>query len=281
MRSVLRWQSFGGGLLWLLASCSIDREPAYANAAFTAMGGTSAGGTSGSAGAFSQPDPFGDPIAPGAMSAGLGGANAPAGASAAGAGGAAGGTPTVVQPLDAGAQAAGGSSGSAGGTLDAAVADATTTTPFTLTAVGASMLGADAYAFPATALPPTNQSPGFMWTGVPKEAKSLVLVFRDLENGAVKWVIWDIPPSVTHVPANVSRQAMPAEIPGSSQLGSLGNQGYAGPCCTDRSYEFVLWALDVEELPGTVLASTARIHTEILPDHDLATTPPLIMRIMP
>ena len=93
-------------------------------------------------------------------------------------------------------------------------------------------------------------------------------------------MLWDVPPNVTHLPPDVSDQARPAEVPGSSQLGSLSNQGYAGPCCEDRRYEFVLWALDVAQLPGTARLSTARIFSEVLPEHDVATTEPVIMRIM-
>ena len=42
-----------------------------------------------------------------------------------------------------------------------------------------------------------------------------------------------------------------AEIPGATQLGALGHQGYYGPRCTANHYEWVLWALDVDKLPDT------------------------------
>jgi Raf kinase inhibitor-like YbhB/YbcL family protein len=152
---------------------------------------------------------------------------------------------------------------------------------FALMASGVSALGSNEFGFPANALPPTNTSPAFMWTGVPHEAKSLALVFRDLSAGAVKWIIWDIPPTLMGLPAGVSAQPNPPEVPGSSQLGSLGNQGYAGPCCANNHYEFVLWALDVEKLPGTAGLSTVQIRDNVLMSHDLATTDPVLMRIMP
>jgi Raf kinase inhibitor-like YbhB/YbcL family protein len=140
------------------------------------------------------------------------------------------------------------------------------------------MLGADEFAFPASALPPSNESPEFSWAGVPANAKSLALVFRDLSAGAVKWVIWDIPATRTGIPSHVSNLAMPAEVPGSSQLGSLGNQGYAGPCCMQNMYEWVLWALDVDKLPGAMGQTTVQLNNELLPKHKLATTKPIILR---
>jgi Raf kinase inhibitor-like YbhB/YbcL family protein len=178
----------------------------------------------------------------------------------------------------AGASAAGsGGSASAGqaGTGGAPAADG-----FRLAPVGVTMLNAQEFAFPASALPPANRSPEFDWSGVPAGTKSLALVFRDLSAGAVKWVLWDIPPTLTHVPGGIGNQASPSEVPGSSQLGSLGNQGYAGPCCTSNQYEFVLWALDVDKLPGTARLSTAQIHDTLLTAHDLASTAPVLMRIM-
>lgn len=150
---------------------------------------------------------------------------------------------------------------------------------FQLIPTNAMPMGSDEYAFPATSVPPTNQSPSFEWTGVPKEAKSLALVFTDVTRGAYKWVVWNIPPTVTEIPAAVSNRAMPMEIPGASQLGSVGNQGYAGPCCEDRIYDFVLWALNVETLPDVAGKSTAELRQSVLPMHQIAMTKPVKMRI--
>lgn len=148
---------------------------------------------------------------------------------------------------------------------------------FTLTPVGFPMY-MNELTFPETANPPANQSPEFEWKNVPPGAKSLALVFRDLGNGAVKWVLWDIPPTLTRVPSNISKTAMPSEVPGSRQLGSLNNQGYAGPGMGARQYDFKLWALDVERLPVTAGKSTVQINDDILPMHDLATTAPVLVR---
>lgn len=158
---------------------------------------------------------------------------------------------------------------------ESAADDASAT--FALIPIDFPMYG-DELTFPETANPPTNQSPAFEWEGVPEGAKSLALVFRDLGNGAVKWVLWDIPPTVTRVPPNLSKVAMPTEVPGSSQLGSLNNQGYAGPGSGARQYDFKLWALDVAQLPVTSRQTTVQIHDDVLPEHVIATTPPVLLR---
>jgi Raf kinase inhibitor-like YbhB/YbcL family protein len=128
-----------------------------------------------------------------------------------------------------------------------------------------------------------NVSPGFRFAGVPPDAKSLALVFRDVSSATppVKWVLWDIAPGVSEVPANLGTSPHPAQVPGTSQLGSLGNQGYAGPCCDDHVYEWILYALDVASLPGTERQSTAQIRMNLLLEHDVAQSKPLMMRIMP
>jgi len=135
----------------------------------------------------------------------------------------------------------------------------------------------DELTFPETANPPTNQSPEFTWTGVPAEARTLALAFRDLGNNAVKWIIWDMPPSLTHIPSNIEPVAMPSEVPGSSQLGSLDNQGYAGPGMGARQYDFTLWALDTEKLPVTARMTTVQIH-ELIETHEISKTPPVLLR---
>ncbi len=139
-------------------------------------------------------------------------------------------------------------------------------------------MAGDELTFPESANPPANESPEFEWMGVPTGAKSLALVFRDLGNGAVKWILWDIPPALMRVPPNISKTAMPTEVPGSRQLGSLNNQGYAGPGSGARQYDFKLWALDVATLPVGPGLTTVEIHDELLTMHDLATTAPILVR---
>ena len=71
---------------------------------------------------------------------------------------------------------------------------------------------------------------------------------------------------------------MPPEVPGSSQLGSLANQGYAGPGSGARQYDFTLWALDVDKLPVTAQQTTVQIHDDVLSMHLVAKTAPVLVR---
>lgn len=180
------------------------------------------------------------------------------------------GMPDATVVADAGSR---GDAATAESVTDAAVRPG----PFTLVPIGFPMAGNE-LSFPPTAYPPTNQSPPLRWFGVPSQAKSLALVFRDLGNGAIKWIVWDIPPTVTAVPANISKVRKPPEVPGSSQLGSLSNIGYAGPGMGARLYDFTVWALTVQRLPGTERRTTAEIFNNVLPRHRLATSTSVVAR---
>jgi Raf kinase inhibitor-like YbhB/YbcL family protein len=171
----------------------------------------------------------------------------------------------------------GGTPAADGGSAGSPSPDAATVDAFVLTPVGFPMAGAE-LTFPEAANPPTNASPELTWSGVPAKSQSLALVFRDLGNGAIKWILWDLPPTLTRVPPNISKVAMPPELPGSHQLGSLDNPGYAGPGRGARQYDFKLWALDVAQLPVTSRLTTAQIHADVLPRHELATSTPVLVR---
>jgi Raf kinase inhibitor-like YbhB/YbcL family protein len=131
--------------------------------------------------------------------------------------------------------------------------------------------------FPPEALPPLSQSPAFTWRGVPEGTRSLALVFRDLDLELVRWVIWDIPPTQTSLPSDISSLPNPPEVAGSSQQGSPGNLGYNGPLIPGAEYDFTLWALDVEMLPDTFAASADYIVDDLLPMHVIATTEPVLV----
>lgn len=169
--------------------------------------------------------------------------------------------------------------------LDAGVRDAAVLADaavrLTLTPLYAQRVPTGEFAFPASARPPTDRSPGFRIDGIPKAAKSLAITFRDLDNKAVKWVLWDLRPTLTEIPAGVSgRTNRPPELSPASQLGSQNKRGYAGPCCVERRYEFVLWALDVATLPDTRGRSTVELHEKVLPPHAIAKSEPVLMRIL-
>jgi Raf kinase inhibitor-like YbhB/YbcL family protein len=135
--------------------------------------------------------------------------------------------------------------------------------------------------FPASASYPMDQSPPFEWSGAPAATKSFALTFVDEDNGATKWVLWDIPAAITRLPGNLSKTAHPTEVPEASQRGSLGRTGYSGPGVAGpplHVYQFVVWALDVQKLQNTDGLSTADLRTKLLPTHALARSAPLVAK---
>jgi Raf kinase inhibitor-like YbhB/YbcL family protein len=277
------------GALLLLAACAHD-----ADAAGDRMDTVAAGGRASANDAIARSPVVGGRGGRGAAGAAggggrvsVGGAGAAAISPVAGQSGAAGvaGAGSVAGSAAAGTDAAGGGgsggdapvAGQAGSAAGTAAAGSSATAQFTLTPIDFSTVKGE-LAFPMGAYPPTNQSPAFSWSGVPADARSLALVFQDPAIGAVKWIIWDMPPTTTSLPAKIEPVAHPSEVPGSSQLGSLDNVGYAGPGSGGRQYDFTLWALRVDKLPNTNGKTTAEIFANVLPMYKLATTPPVLVR---
>ncbi len=96
-------------------------------------------------------------------------------------------------------------------------------------------------------------SPELRWTGIPDGAKSLVLMMTDPDApdpAALKrhlwvhWVLYNIPPSATGLPADVA----PKDLPPGTRPGINGwnKTGYGGPCppAGRHRYFFRLFALD-------------------------------------
>lgn len=95
----------------------------------------------------------------------------------------------------------------------------------------------------------SNLSPSFRWGPVPDEASSLVLICDDPDapGGAwVHWVLYDLPPDVTELPAGISEVANPV-VGGTQGENDFGELGYGGPCPPAgdaHRYFFRLYALD-------------------------------------
>jgi hypothetical protein len=134
--------------------------------------------------------------------------------------------------------------------------------------------------FPERSLPPYGESPAFSWRGVPEGTRSLALVLREQEFDLVNWVLWDISPSRSELPADIESRSNPRDVPGSSQLGVLSN-GYSGPLLERSRYEFTLWALDVEMLPNVFGRSVEGIAGDLLPMHVIETTEPVVVIYSP
>jgi Raf kinase inhibitor-like YbhB/YbcL family protein len=205
-----------------------------AAAAATAGKGGAAGGTTGTAGLLSSAGSGGSTAA--MPAAGSGGAKA-------GAGGAAGGGGAIA---GAGG-AAGGGSGMLGGPL-------MYTGTFTM----------------GTTIPPQNKcpmsaigggtgenkSPALSWKGGSADTKSFALVLFDTRYSMLHWVLWDIPATLSELPAGLPsgyELSMPA---GAHQAGNLvsDKHAYYGPCSSGSlagTYEYRLYSLKTEKLSLT------------------------------
>ncbi len=98
-----------------------------------------------------------------------------------------------------------------------------------------------------------NKPPALSWTGVPKEAKSLVLIVDDPDaphqpQPWVHWVVFNIPPSVKGFRAPLDDREKLAD--GTMQGKNTSNKiGYDGPCPPHGNpphrYFFKLYALGI------------------------------------
>lgn len=122
-----------------------------------------------------------------------------------------------------------------------------------------------------------NKSPDLSWGPGPEGTKSYAIVFNDESLGFLHGVTYDIPVTTTSAPAGVDNVYEPTKLPGAKQtLSYLTNRyGYAGPCApkpNEDTYEFVLYALDVETLPGMTKTTTrADAEAEVV-KHSLKST---------
>ncbi|MGO8975367.1 MAG: YbhB/YbcL family Raf kinase inhibitor-like protein [Steroidobacteraceae bacterium] len=82
----------------------------------------------------------------------------------------------------------------------------------------------------------TNVSPPLQWSGVPSDAKSLVLIVEDPDapdpeapkTTWIHWILYNIPPSIHELPADLARHGMPAGA--LDGLNDWLKTGYGGPC---------------------------------------------------
>lgn len=99
-----------------------------------------------------------------------------------------------------------------------------------------------------------DSSPALSWSGVPANAKSLVLIVDDPDAPDpakpkmtwVHWILYNIPPTVNELPHAVAD----SNLPGWTQLGQNDwkRTGYGGPCppIGKHRYFHKLYALDIE-----------------------------------
>jgi Raf kinase inhibitor-like YbhB/YbcL family protein len=94
-------------------------------------------------------------------------------------------------------------------------------------------------------------SPPLTWLGVSEEAKSLALIFEDIDSVEgvwSHWVVFDVPPDVNMLPEAVSPSKTLSKG-GAQGRNDFGNFGYGGPCPSDgKTHRYVirLYTLDTE-----------------------------------
>lgn len=248
-----------GGLLLLACSSeeSSPSNPSGGGAATTAGAGASSGGPA-TAGAASG----------GTSSAGTGTTAGQAGATTGGGG---------MSPAGGGAGTSSGGSGAmSGGAAGTSGAGGVDNQPFALKSSVFKEGEEIPLMYKCAEVPPAGQniSPPLSWGPGPAGTKSYAIVMRHVPTPE-HWVLWDIPVGVTSLAANVEHQALPAVPAGSKQsladLDGFKGSGYLGPCPqavnSRQSYEFTLYALDVETVPGlsatsspTQAATTVKAH---------------------
>lgn len=103
-----------------------------------------------------------------------------------------------------------------------------------------------------------NVSPELRWELAPKEAKSFAVTVYDPDaptgSGWWHWVIFNIPPSATSLPAGAGKPEGQSAPQGSIQsMTDFGQPGYGGPCPPQgdkpHRYIFTVYALKVDQLP--------------------------------
>ena len=117
-----------------------------------------------------------------------------------------------------------------------------------------------------------NRSPALSWSGAPRGTKSFAVTVYDPDapgRGWWHWVIYNIPATVTALPAGVGDTAQHLAPSGSKQgMNDFGMAGYGGPCppAGDRPhrYEFRVLALKVDTLEVSGNEPAARISAQAL-----------------
>lgn len=98
-----------------------------------------------------------------------------------------------------------------------------------------------------------NISPPLAWTGVPAEAKSLVLICDDPDaprGNRSHWVMYQIDPQVSELAAGIEPIERPVLKPGGESAiqgkNDFGKIGYGGPCPPGGTHRYFyrLYALD-------------------------------------
>ncbi|HVY26012.1 MAG TPA: YbhB/YbcL family Raf kinase inhibitor-like protein [Polyangiaceae bacterium] len=271
LRTVLGLALLQGGAV--LVACSSDNGDSTnptgtAGTTAVAGGGNGSGGTATTAGTTSGGS-AGSTSTAGSSSAGTAGSVATAGNGGSGGGGSSsGGTG------GGGGGASGGSGGAAGGGSGGG-----SNAPFALTSTAFKEGEQVPLKYKCAQNKPAgeNNSPPLSWGPGPAGTKSYAIILKHLPSPE-HWVIWDIPANVLSLPENIEHAASPAQPAGAKQssvnLDGFNGAGYLGPCPqavnSVQQYQFTLYAMDVETLPGLNNTSTPAQAAAVVQQHLVA-----------
>jgi Raf kinase inhibitor-like YbhB/YbcL family protein len=103
-----------------------------------------------------------------------------------------------------------------------------------------------------------DTSPDLSWSNEPAGTKSFVLIMEDLTVPWDHWVVFDIPATTKSVLEGQEPQ-------GTKGKNTWGNLGYKGPCPPSgtHSYEFTIYALDVDTLSLSEGATKSEVETNM------------------
>ena len=255
----------------LAASCGDDsdgNQPAGTGGA-PSGGGPGTGGVPSTGGAAAGGGPSGGTSAGGSATGGTSTGGAPTGGASSG--GASSGGASSGGAASGGASSGGASSGGAasGGTSSGGASSSGGSSSGAL--VLTSPVVQDGAKIPAK-FRCTGPSPELAWTGGPA-ALSYAIVLRDVGNGFLHWIIYDLPPSTHSLPEGVPIGYNVAAPAGAHQ-GKIWNNtvGFNGPCAPSgtSTYEMTLYALDAATLTELSASSTGAAARTAIEGHDTA-----------
>jgi Raf kinase inhibitor-like YbhB/YbcL family protein len=115
-----------------------------------------------------------------------------------------------------------------------------------------------------------NISPEMSWEGAPEGTKSFAILLHDLTNTNAHWAIWDIPATVTMLPAGLSSTKTLTDPAGAEQAAfSAQSPGYFGSGACGNTYEHRLYALGVEKLNPANGSTASGVRTALEASTDI------------
>ncbi len=113
-----------------------------------------------------------------------------------------------------------------------------------------------------------NLSPELAWTAAPAGTQSFALVLFDVTYGQAHWALWNIPGTVTSLPANVAQDTATPPVPAGSRQANAnfatnGGDGYFGPHMPCNVFALELYALASSSLSPMDPTSSVLVSIEL------------------